>query len=152
MKKSVSLIAVFAFFMVVGLGSVVSADSTMPGSYYQQGTSGTMGVGQTMMQMGASQRALTDATNMRSRANHARNVRTGPNIAYQFGSSQTDQSWKAARTIEDAGVVVGLVPGDCRGDNTSDWYRKTMGQNRAGYMKEPTVSQADCANYHPTVK
>ena len=151
MKKSVSLVAVFAFFMVVGLGSVASADETMPGAYVQQDSS-VMGVGQTIMQMGARQRALTDATNLASRANLSRDTRNGINVDYQFGSSQTDESWKAIRTVEEAGVVVGLVPGDCRGDNSDDTYRKRMGQNRKGYMKEPLVPQSECEGYHPTVK
>lgn len=151
MKKSVSLVAVFAFFMVVGLGSVASADDVVPGAYSQQDSS-VMGVGQTIMQMGARQRALTDATNRASRADRSRDSRNGINVDYQFGSDQTDSSWKAIRTVEEAGVVPGLVPGDCRGDNSDDTYRKRMGQNRKGYMKEPLVSQSECEGYHPTVK
>lgn len=137
--------------MVVGLGSVASADDVVPGSYSQQDSS-VMGVGQTMMQMGAHQRALTDATNRSSRADTSRSSASGVNVDFQFGSSQSDQSWKAWRTVEDVGVVVGLVPGDCRGDNSDDAYRKQMGQNRDGYMKEPLVSQADCEKDHATVK
>jgi hypothetical protein len=57
---------------------------------------------------------------------------------------------KQMRTVEDAGVVVGLVPGDCRGDNSDDSYRKQMNQNRKGYMKEPLISQADCELVHKT--
>jgi len=149
-KKSVSLFTVFAFLMVVGLGSVASADDLRPGAYVPVDQS-VMGVGQTMMQMGARDRAMTSTVNNMSRA-----IMSAPgasvNADYQFGSSQTDQSWKAARTVEDVGVVVGLVPGDCRGDNSGDWYRKAMGQNRDGYMKEPLVSQADCEKDHVTVK
>jgi hypothetical protein len=74
------------------------------------------------------------------------------NLDYQFGSSQSDQSWKMMKSVEDAGVVVGLVPGDCRGDNSSDAYRKQMNQSRNGYMEEKLVSQSDCAEIHPTVK
>ena len=150
MKKSVSLVVVFAFLMVVGLGSVASADDLRPGAYVPVDQS-VMGVGQTMMQMGAKDRAMTSAAN-----NMSRTIMSAPgstvNTDFQFGQSQSDQSWKAWRSVEDVGVVVGLVPGDCRGDNSDDWYRKAMGQNRAGYMKEPLVSQGDCEKDHATVK
>jgi len=150
MKKSVSFVAVFAFLMVVGLGSVATADELLTGARVPVDQS-VMGVGQTMVQMGARDRAMTSAVN-----NMSRTIMNAPgtsvNSDYQFGQSQSDQSWKAARTVEDAGVVVGLVPGDCRGDNSGDWYRKVMGQNRKGYMNEPLVSQADCDKIHATVK
>ncbi|MCH8313457.1 MAG: hypothetical protein IID17_10785 [Nitrospinae bacterium] len=150
MKKSVSLVAVFAFFMVVGLGSVASADELLTGANVPVDQS-VMGVGQTMVQMGARDRAMTSAVN-----NMSRTIMNAPgssvNSDYQFGESQSDQSWKSWRTLEDVGVVVGLVPGDCRGDNSDDVYRKQMGQNRDGYMKEPLVSQADCDKIHATVK
>ena len=150
MKKSVSLVAVFAFFMVVGFGSVASADEVLTGASVPVDQS-VMGVGQTMMQMGARDRAMTSAVN-----NMSRTIMSAPgasvNSSYQFGSSQTEQSWKAWRSVEDVGVVVGLVPGDCRGDNSDGAYRKAMGQNRDGYMNEPLVSQADCDKIHATVK
>lgn len=150
MMKSVSLVAVFAFFMVVGLGSVASADELLTGANVPVDQS-VMGVSQTMVQMGARDRAMTSAVN-----NMSRTIMSAPgssvNSDYQFGESQSDQSWKSWRTLEDVGVVVGLVPGDCRGDNSDDWYRKAMGQNRDGYMKEPLVSQADCEKDHATVK
>jgi len=150
MKKSVSLVAVFAFFMVVGLGSVASADELLTGANVPVDQS-VMGVGQTMVQMGARDRDMTSAVN-----NMSRTIMNAPgssvNSDYQFGESQSDQSWKSWRTLEDVGVVVGLVPGDCRGDNSDDVYRKQMGQNRDGYMKEPLVSQADCDKIHATVK
>ena len=77
-----------------------------------------------MMQMGASNRALTNAVNLASGAGKSRSSVSYSGSDYQFGSSQTEQSWKQWRTVEDAGVVVGLVPGDCRGDNSDDSYRK----------------------------
>ena len=121
MKKSVSFVAVFAFLMVVGLGSVATADELLTGARVPVDQS-VMGVGQTMVQMGARDRAMTSAVN-----NMSRTIMNAPgtsvNSDYQFGQSQSDQSWKAARTVEDAGVTVGLVPGDCRGDNSGDWYR-----------------------------
>ena len=150
MKKSVSLVAVFAFFMVVGLGSVASADELLTGANIPVDQS-VMGVGQTMVQMGARDRAMTSAVNSMSRT-----IMNAPgssvNSDYQFGESQSDQSWKSWRTLEDVGVVVGLVAGDCRGDNSDDVYRKQMGQNRDGFMNEPLVSQADCDKIHATVK
>ena len=150
MKKSVSLVAVFAFFTVVGLGSVATADEVLTGAYIPVDQS-VMSVGQTMVQMGARDRAMTSAVNNMSRTIMSA-AGAAVNIDYQFGQSQSDQSWKSWRSVEDAGVVVGLVPGDCRGDNSSDAYRKQMGQNRDGYMKEPLVSQADCDKIHATVK
>jgi hypothetical protein len=150
MKKAILFIAVSAFVGFLSMGSIVAADSVVPGSYSSNDGAGVMGVGQTMMQMGASNRALTNAVNLASGAGKSRSSVTYSGSDYQFGSSQTEQSWKAARTIEDAGVVVGLVPGDCRGDNSDDSYRKAMNQNRKGYMKEPLISQSDCEGYHKT--
>ena len=148
MKKAILFVAVSAFVGFLGFGSIASADSVLPGAYTQSDSS-VMGVGQTMMQMGAHDRTLTNATNIRSRAATSL-AAAGVNSDYQFGSSQSDQSWKQWRTAEDAGVVVGLVPGDCRGDNSDDSYRKAMNQNRKGYMKEPLISQSDCEIDHKT--
>ena len=150
MKKAILFIAVSAFVGFISMGSIVAADSVVPGSYSSNDGAGVMGVGQTMMQMGAHNRTLTNAVNLASGAGKSRSSVSYSGSDYQFGSSQTEQSWKAARTIEDAGVVVGLVPGDCRGDNSDDSYRKAMNQNRNGYMKEPLISQSDCEGYHKT--
>ncbi len=150
MKKAILFVAVSAFVGFTAMGSIVSADDVVPGQYYQSNHPAVTGVGQTMMQMGAHNRTLTNAVNLASGAGKARSS-TGPiNTDYQFGSSQTEQSWKQWKSVEDAGVVVGLVPGDCRGDNSDDSYRKQMNQNRNGYMKEPLVSQADCEIDHKT--
>ena len=150
MKKAILFIAVSAFVGFMSMGSIVTADSVVPGAYSSTDGAGVMGVGQTMMQMGAHNRTLTNAVNLASGAGRARSSVSHVGVGYQFGSSQTEQSWKAAKTIEDAGVVVGLVPGDCRGDNSDDSYRKAMNQNRKGYMKEPLISQSDCSGYHKT--
>ncbi|MBT6717381.1 MAG: hypothetical protein HOB18_07075 [Nitrospina sp.] len=155
MKKAILFVAVSAFVGFLGFGSIASADSVLPGAYTQSDSS-VMGVGQTMMQMGAHDRTLTNATNIRSRAATSL-AAAGVNSDYQFGSSQSDQSWKQWRTAEDAGVVVGLVPGDCRGDNSDGKYRGQMNDNRIDpfgnpYMKENLVSQADCTINHPTLK
>ena len=154
MKKTILFLAVSAFVGFLGLGSIASADDVMPGAYVQHDAS-VMGVGQTMMQMGASVRTLTNATNLASQAGQSRGV-YGVNSDYQFGSSQSEQSWKAARTIEEA-EVHGLVPGDCQGENSDGKYRAQMNDNRIDpfgnkYMKENLVSNAQCAEYHPTLK
>mgnify|MGYP003328411686 CR=1 FL=1 len=154
MKKVFTFVAVSA--LALALSSIASADSTIPGAYAQDNNAQVMGVGQTMMQMGAHDRALTNAANLRSRAASSRSSATGVNVDYQFGSSQSEQSWKAARTIEEA-QVHGLVPGDCQGENSDGAYRKQMNDNRidpfgAPYMKEILVSDAQCAVYHPTLK
>ena len=154
MKKTILFLAVSAFVGFLGLGSIASADDVMPGAYVQHDAS-VMGVGQTMMQMGASTRTITNATNLSSQAGSSRG-QSGVNSDYQFGSSQSEQSWKAARTIEEA-QVHGLVPGDCQGENSDGAYRKQMNDNRidpfgVAYMKEVLVSNAQCAGYHPTLK
>ena len=148
MKKAILLLAVSAFVGFTALSA--SADETIPGQYYQSNHPSVTGVGQTMMQMGAQNRALTNAVNLASGAGNSRSSVSNSGVGYQFGSSQTEQSWKQWKSVEDAGVVVGLVPGDCRGDNSDDSYRKAMNQNRDGYMKEPLISQADCEINHKT--
>ncbi|MBN4079974.1 hypothetical protein JYT60_01925, partial [bacterium AH-315-C08] len=89
MKKAIFFVAVSAFVGFLGFGSIASADDVRPGAYYQQNSSGVMGVGQTIMQMGARDRTLTNASNLASQAGVARNV-SGVNSDYQFGSSQTE--------------------------------------------------------------
>jgi len=150
MKKQAIL---FAVCFMVGLAFGVSsatADELVPGAYAQQDQS-VMGVGKTIVQMGAHDRILTDAVNRASRAHLSRNSATGINVDQQFGSSQHSQSWKAAKTVEEA-EVVGLVPGDCRGDNSTDAYRRQMNQDRKGYMKEVLVPNDICQEIHPTLK
>ena len=148
MKKVILFLAVSAFVGFTALSA--SADETIPGQYYQSNHPSVTGVGQTMMQMGDQNRALTNAVNLASGAGNSRSSVSNSGVGYQFGSSQTEQSWKQWKSVEDAGVVVGLVPGDCRGDNSDDSYRKAMNQNRDGYMKEPLISQADCEINHKT--
>ena len=150
MKNTIFFVAVSAFVGFLSMGSIVAADDVLPGSYSSVDGAGVMGVGQTMMQMGASNRTLTNAVNLASGAGKSRSSVSYSGSDYQFGSSQSEQSWKQWKTVEDAGVVVGLVPGDCRGDNSDDSYRKQMNQNRKGYMKEPLISQSDCEGYHKT--
>jgi len=147
--KALLLAGCFLAVLAFGVNSAV-ADELVPGAYAQQDQS-VMSVGQTMVQMGAAQRVQTDVVNRASRAHLSRNTATGINVMQQFGSSQYDQSWKAAKTIEEA-EVFGLVAGDCGGDNTGSAYRKQMNQNRKGYMKEILVPNSMCGDYHPTIK
>jgi hypothetical protein len=154
MKKIFTFVTVSA--LAFALSSIASADTNVPGAYDQDNNAQVMGVGQTVMQMGAHDRALTNAANLSSRAGTSR-AQSGVNVDYQFGSSQTEQSWKQWKTAEDAGVVVGLVPGDCRGDNSDDAYRKQMNAPRIdpfgnAYMKENLVSQSDCEKNHATLQ
>ena len=154
MKKVIFFVAVSAFLGFMALGSVASADSTVPLSNYTGNIqSGVMSVGETVMQFGAGARVHANAVNLGSGAgNQWGNSNTGSGGGdYQFGSSQSEQSWKAARTIEEA-QVRGLVAGDCNGDNSDGVYRKQMNQNRKGFMKEILVSNAQCGEYHPTLK
>ena len=152
MKKVIFFVTVGAFLSFMALSSIATADEMVPGAYGQPDAS-VMGVGQTVMQFGAGARSLTNAVNLASGAGRSwANSNTGASGGdYQFGSSQTEQSWKAARTIEEA-QVRGLVPGDCQGDNSDGVYRSQMNQNRKGYMKEQLVSNAQCGDYHPTLK
>ena len=150
MKKVIFFVAVSAFLGFMALGSVASADSTVPlSNFTSNAASGKMSVGQTVMQFGAGARVNANAVNLGSRAGTSRSI-SGVMQNYQFGSSQTDQSWKAAKTVEEA-QVFGLVPGDCQGDNSDGAYRKAMNQNRKGYMAENLVSNANCEINHATM-
>ena len=149
MKKAILFVVVSAFLGFMALGSVASADGTVPLSNFSSDASGTMSVGQTIMQMGAFDRINANAVNLGSRAGTSRSI-SGVMQNYQFGSSQTDQSWKAAKTIEEA-QVRGLVAGDCNGDNSDGAYRSQMNQNRKGYMAENLVSNANCEINHATM-
>jgi len=151
MKKKALFLALCGFIAAAFMiAPVVSADELVPGAYAQQDQS-VMGVGQTIVQMGAGARTLTDAVNRASRAHLSRNSDSVMNQDFQFGSSQYEQSWKAAKTVEEA-EVHGLVPGDCQGENSDDIYRNQMKQSRAGFVKEILVSDAQCGEYHPTLK
>lgn len=150
MRKSVVIALAIAFVAVLSMGTA-SADNLVPGAYSQQDGS-VMGVGQTVIETGASARAHTAMVDIKSGAlRAASNSGNGGGADWQFGSSQSEQSWKAAKTIEEA-QVRGLVPGDCQGDNSTEQYRKQMNQSRDGYMHEALVSNADCGEYHGTLK
>ena len=148
MKNLIGVILSMAF---VGMVSTVSADDVVPGAYGQPDWS-VMSVGKTQMQIGASDRAHANYINTKSGAGRAlSNAGNGGGADFQWGQSQTEQSWKAAKTVEEA-QVFGLVPGDCQGDNSDGKYRAAMNQNRKGYMSEPLASNAQCQEYHPTLK
>tara|TARA_B100000686_G_C16790950_1_gene978667 strand:- start:253 stop:738 length:486 start_codon:yes stop_codon:yes gene_type:complete len=149
MRKAIFVAVAVAFLAAMSFGTSM-ADDVVPGAYTQQDQS-VMGVGQTMMQMGARDRSLTSAVNLASGAGRSRSSVTSTNTDFQFGQSQTDQSWKAAQTVEEA-EVYGLVAGDCQGDNSTDAYRRQMNQSRDGYVKETLVSNADCEADHATLK
>ena len=148
MKNLMGVILSVAF---VGMVSTVSADDVIPGAYGQPDWS-VMSVGKTQMQIGASDRAHANYINTKSGAGRAlSNAGNGGGADFQWGQSQTEQSWKAAKTVEEA-QVRGLVAGDCGGENTTDAYRKQMNQNRKGYMSEPVISNDMCGEYHPTLQ
>jgi len=149
MKKAILFVVVSAFVGFTALSA--TADDMVSGTYNpNQSNSGVMSVGQTIIQMGAVARINANAVNLGSGAARARTDTGAVNGNYQFGSSQTEQSWKAAKTVEEA-QVFGLVPGDCQGDNSDSAYRKAMNQNRNGYMAENLVSNANCEINHATM-
>ena len=104
------------------------------------------------VQIGTADRAHTAALDVASGAGRSHsNAGNGGGADFQWGSSQTEQSWKAAKTVEEA-QVRGLVAGDCGGENTTDQYRRQMAQSRKGYVQEPVISNAKCGAYHATLK
>ena len=86
MKKTILFLAVSAFVGMLGISSIASADEMVPGQYVQQDGS-VMGVGQTMMQIGASTRVITNATNIASQAGNSRR-QVGVNSDFQFSGSE----------------------------------------------------------------
>ena len=152
MKKVMMLFVICLFLGFNALNA--SADVLVTGAYTQQNNANqVMSVGKTQMQIGATDRAHANYINTRSGAGRSHsNTGNGGGSDFQWGSSQTENVWKAWRTVEDAGNVTGLVVGDCRGDNSSNAYRAQMNQSRKGFMPEPLVSQTQCQENHPTNK
>ena len=152
MKKVTMFLTVCSFLGLNALNA--SADVLVTGAYAQQNNANqVMSVGKTQMQIGATDRAHANYINARSGAGRSHsNTGNGGGSDFQWGSSQTENVWKAWRTVEDAGNVTGLVVGDCRGDNSSNAYRAQMNQSRKGFMPEPLVSQTQCQENHPTNK
>ena len=155
MRNSVSITIAIAFFtMFIG---TAGADVLVTGGYsnVDQSVMGQRTSGEafrTQVQIGAYDRIHTARLDIASGAHRAQtNANNGGGSDFQWGQSQTEQSWKAARTVEEA-QVRGLVAGDCGGENTTDAYRKQMKQSRKGYMSEPVISNAMCGEYHPTLQ
>ena len=152
MKKVTMFLTVCSFLGLNALNA--SSNNTISGAYTQQNNANqVMSVGKTQMQIGATDRVHANYINARSGAGRSHsNTGNGGGSDFQWGSSQTENVWKAWRTVEDAGNVTGLVVGDCRGDNSSNAYRAQMNQSRKGFMPEPLVSQTQCQENHPTNK
>ena len=152
MKKVMMFLTVCSFLGLNALNA--SSNNTIPGAYTQQNNANqVMSVGKTQMQIGATDRAHANYINARSGAGRSHsNTGNGGGSDFQWGSSQTENVWKAWRTVEDAGNVTSLVVGDCRGDNSTDAYYKQMNISRKGYDKEKLVTQAQCEGNHTTNK
>ena len=158
MRKLIAVAVGLAFFATCWIG-IASADELVTGAYANtdqslmgQRTSGT--AFRTQVQIGAADRQHTAALDIASGADRVHSnagVGNSGGADFQWGQSQTEQSWKAAKTIEEA-QVRGLVPGDCQGDNSTAQYRSQMKQDRKGFFKEVLVSNAACGEIHPTLK
>jgi hypothetical protein len=152
MKKVMMFLTICSF---LGLNALnIGADVLVTGGYSQQNNANqVMSVGKTQMQIGAADRAHANYINTRSGAGRSHsNTGNGGGSDFQWGSSQTENVWKAWRTVEDTGNVTGLVVGDCRGDNSTDAYFQQMNISRKGYDKENLVTQAQCEGNHKTNK
>ena len=155
MRKLVGITLAIAFVAMLSIGTA-SADDVVPGAYGQVDQSlmsvRTSGPAfRTQMQIGAADRVHASRVNIGSGAGRSlSNAGNGGGADFQWGQSQTEQSWKAAKTVEEA-QVRGLVAGDCGGENTTGAYRKQMNQSRKGYLSEPIISNAKCGAYHATL-
>ena len=152
MKKVMMLFVICLFLGFNALNA--SVDVLVTGAYTQQNNANqVMSVGKTQMQIGVTDRTHVNYINARSGAGRSHsNTGNGGGSDFQWGSSQTENVWKAWRTVEDAGNVTGLVVGNCRGDNSTDTYFKRMNISRKGYNKEKLVKQAQCEGNHTTNK
>ena len=118
MKKVMMFLAVSFLFSFSAMNA--SADSVVPGSYANIGAAQVMNIGKTsgtafrtQVQIGAGARQHTAALDIASGAGRSMsNSGNGGGSDFQWGQSQTEQSWKAAKTVEEA-QVRGLVAGDC---------------------------------------
>ena len=152
MKKVMMLFVVCLFLGFNALNA--SADVLVTDTYTQQNNANQiMSVGKTQMQIGATDRVHANYINARSGAGRSHsNTGNGGGSDFQWESSQTENVWKAWRTVEDTGNVTGLVVGNCRSDNSTDTYFKRMNITRKGYNKEKLVTQAQCEANHTTNK
>ena len=145
----------FVICLFLGFNALnASADVVVTGAYRQtNNASHVMGSRTSGPAFTTQMRVHANYINARSGAGRSHsNTGNGGGSDFQWGSSQTENVWKAWRTVEDAGNVTGLVVGDCRGDNSSNAYRAQMNQSRKGFMSEPLVSQTQCQENHPTNK
>ena len=155
MRKLIVVAVGLAFIATFSI-SIASADMLVTGGYstVDQSVMGPRTSGEafrSQVQIGSFARQQTAALDIASGALRAKtNANNSGGADFQWGSSQTDQSWKKAMTVEEA-QVRGLVPGDCGGENTTGAYRAQMKQNRKGYMQEPVISNAQCGQYHKTL-
>ena len=157
MRKLIVVALGLAFIATFGI-SIASADELVTGAYantdqslMSQRTSGP--VFRTQVQIGAADRLHTARLDVASGADRVHSnagVGNSGGADFQWGQSQTDQSWKKAKTVEEA-QVRGLVPGDCGGENTTGAYRAQINQNRKGYLSEPVISNTQCGAYHKTL-
>jgi len=156
MRKLIVVALSLAFVVTFSI-SIASADVLVTGGYsnVDQSVMGARTSGEafrTQVQIGATARQHTAALDLASGAGRSMsNAGNGGGADFQWGQSQTEQSWKAAKTIEEA-QVRGLVAGDCGGDNTTGAYRAQMNQNRKGFKSEPVISNAMCGEYHKTLQ
>jgi len=156
MRKLIVVALSLAFVVTFSI-SIASADVLVTGGYsnVDQSVMGARTSGEafrTQVQIGATARQHTAALDLASGAGRSMsNAGNGGGADFQWGQSQTEQSWKAAKTIEEA-QVRGLVAGDCGGDNTTGAYRAQMNQNRKGFLSEPVISNAMCGEYHKTLQ
>ena len=155
MRKLIVVALGLAFIATFSI-SIASADVLVTGGYsnVDQSVMGVRTSGEafrTQVQIGASARQHTAALDIKSGALRAKtNANNSGGSDFQWGQSQTEQSWKAAKTVEEA-QVRGLVAGDCGGENTTGTYRAQMKQHRKGYLSEPIISNAACGTYHATL-
>ena len=158
MRKLIVVALGLAFVATFSI-STASADELVTGAYANtdqslmgERTSGE--IFRTQVQIGARDRQHTARLDVASGADRVHSnagVGNTGGADFQWGQSQTEQSWKAAKTVEEA-QVRGLVAGDCGGENTTSQYRSQMKQHRKGYMQEPVISNAQCGQYHATLK
>ena len=155
MRKLIVVALGLAFIATFSI-SIASADVLVTGGYsnVDQSVMGARTSGEafrTQVQIGASARQHTAALDIASGAGRSMsNAGNSGGADFQWGQSQTEQSWKAAKTVEEA-QVRGLVAGDCGGENTTSAYRAQMKQSRKGYLSEPIISNAKCGAYHATL-
>jgi len=155
MRKLIVVALGLAFIATFSI-STASADELVTGAYANTDQSlmspRTSGPAfRTQVQIGAYDRIHTANLDQASGAGRSHsNAGNGGGADFQWGQSQTEQSWKAAKTVEEA-QVRGLVAGDCGGENTTGAYRAQMKQNRKGYLSEPIISNAKCGAYHKTL-